>query len=435
MYHEAVDLLSRYIRIDTSVPPGNEAPAVDFLAGLFRHEGIFYKTYEAGPQRQSIRAVLRGSGKKGPVILLNHIDVVPADKSEWTVDPFGGEIRDGFVYGRGALDMKGQGILELMAFLAMKRQGIALSRDLIFLAVADEEAMGVKGVQFLLEQYPDDLKADLVINEGGFGITGIIPGKPLILISPAEKGICWLKLKSKGRSGHGSMPHEANALEILIKAVNRLLSMPSPPIVTPDTAEYFKCIAHSFDFMKPYLDDGKEETLIKVLTESGMLRVPQFSAMLKNTVSVNMLHSGSKVNVIPSQAEAEVDIRLLPGYDTHAMTERVKEALQDEHIEVIYQTGHNPNGSSKDTEHYRIMEEVMQRHFPAGIVAPLLMLGSSDSRFFREKGVPSYGFMPVILPLTDIGLIHGIDERISIDNLIRGSEIMTDLVLRLCGDP
>ncbi|MGD0276201.1 MAG: M20/M25/M40 family metallo-hydrolase, partial [Syntrophales bacterium] len=208
----------------------------------------------------------------------------------------------------------------------------------------------------------------------------------------------------------------------------------SPPIVTPNAAEYFKRIAHGFDFMKPYLDDGRDETLIKVLTESSFFSVPQFSAMLKNTISVNVLHSGAKVNVIPSQAEAEVDIRMLPGYDTHAMINLVKETLQDEDIEVIYQMGHNTNESPQDTEYYRIMEESLLYHYPDSLVAPLLMLGTSDSRYFRERGVPSYGFMPAVIPLSDIGLIHGIDEKISVDNMKKGSEIMTDLVLRLCTD-
>jgi acetylornithine deacetylase/succinyl-diaminopimelate desuccinylase-like protein len=223
MNHEAVELLSRYLQFDTTVPPGNEGPAVDFFAGLFDREGISFKTYEAEAGRASIRAVLPGSGQKGPIILLNHIDVVPADRSAWRFDPFGGEVRDGYILGRGALDMKGHGIMELLAFLAMKRRQVRLNRDLIFLATADEEALGFKGVKYLLDNHPEDFQADFVINEGGIGVTGIIPGRPLMMIATAEKGPCWLKLTRSGPSGHGSTPHGANAQEKMVQALDRLL--------------------------------------------------------------------------------------------------------------------------------------------------------------------------------------------------------------------
>ena len=216
MKHEAVELLSRYIKINTTNPPGNEHKGVAFFADILDKEGIDYKTYEASPARGSIRAVIPGTGEKGAVILLNHIDVVSARADDWRVDPFGGEIKDGFIYGRGALDMKGQAILELLAFLELKRKGLTPCRDLIFLAVADEETGGANGVQYLLNHHGKDFQADLVINEGGFGLSPVLPDRPLFMIATAEKGVCRVKLTRSGPPGHGSAPHGENALEKLV---------------------------------------------------------------------------------------------------------------------------------------------------------------------------------------------------------------------------
>ncbi len=431
--HEAVSLLSQYLCINTSNPPGNETAAAEFYTSILEQEGIEYKTYEAEPGRLSVRALLRGSGKKGAIILLNHMDVVPADPSEWSFDPFGGEIRDGFVCGRGALDMKGLGIMELMAFLAMKRGGAELDRDLIFLAVADEEALGYQGVKFLLEKHPGDFKADLVINEGGFGITSMLSTGPLVMISSGEKGPCWLTLKRSGRPGHGSMPHGDNALQRMIDALQRLTREPQPVTIIPLVSEYFRTIAPGMEILKPFAGDGKESTLIRVLKESGLAGVPQISAMVRNTISVNMLSAGVKTNVIPDSAQAEVDIRLLPGQGIEEMVALVKSALDDDAIEIDSSRATGASESPIDNEYFAIIKSVMQESFPGSIVTPFLMAGTSDSRFFRKIGVPSYGVFPALIPMEHINKIHGIDEMLSVENLIRGSEIMTGLVRRLCG--
>lgn len=431
--NEAVSLLSQYIRINTSNPPGNETAAAAFFADIFKREGIEFKTYEAGPGRVSVRAVLRGSGKRGAIILLNHMDVVPADRSEWSFDPFGGELREGCICGRGALDMKGLGIIELMAFLAMKRGGARLDRDLIFLAVADEEALGYHGVKFLLEKYPGDFKADLVINEGGFGITNMLSNGQLVMISSGEKGPCWLTLKRSGRPGHGSMPHGDNALERMIEALHRLTRERQPIRIIPLVAEYFRIISAGMDILKPFAGDGKESTLIRILEESGLAAIPQISAMVRNTISVNMISAGVKTNVIPDRASAEVDIRLLPGQDIDDMLAIVKSALADEAIEIDGSRATEASESPIDNEYFTIIKNLMQESFPGSIVAPLLMAGTSDSRFFRKMGVPAYGVFPALIPMEHVGKIHGIDEMLSVENIVRGSEIMTVLVRRLCG--
>ena len=433
MKHEAVELLSRYLKINTTNPPGNEDQGVAFFAGIFEKEGIAYKTYEASPGRGSISAVIPGTGEKGAVILLNHIDVVPARADEWSVDPFSGEIKDGFIYGRGALDMKGQGILELLAFLELSRKGLPPCRDLIFLAVADEEAGGINGVQYLLNNHGKEFRADLVINEGGFGLDNLLPDRPLFMIATAEKGVCRVKLTRSGPPGHGSAPHSQNALEKLVLGLSRLLEKENLVIVTPLIAEYFKQLASSWEFLQPYLQDGNPETLVEALTQNGMLDIPQMSAMLKNTISLNRMHAGNRVNVIPSTAEAELDIRVLPGTDPDTVIADIQEHLADENIKVEIARTSRASESSMDTEDFAIIKSVYLEHFPKALTVASLLFGASDSKFFREKGIPCYGVCPMLISLEDLGKVHGIDERISEENMIRGTEVFIDIVKKLCG--
>jgi acetylornithine deacetylase/succinyl-diaminopimelate desuccinylase-like protein len=432
MKHEAVELLSRYLKIDTTNPPGNEDRGVAFFAEILQKEGIAYETYQASPGRSSIRADIPGTGEKGAVILLNHIDVVPARSDEWSVDPFSGEVKDGFIYGRGALDMKGQGILELLAFLEFKRKGLTPCRDLIFLAVADEEAGGKNGVQFLLDNHADEFQADLVINEGGFGLNNVLPDRPLFMIATAEKGVCRVKLTRSGPPGHGSAPHGENALEKLVQGLSRLLEKENPVIITPLIAEYFKQLASSWEFLKPYLQDGNPETLVEALAQNSMLDNPHMAAMLKNTISLNLLHAGNKVNVIPSSAEADLDIRLLPGTDPDTVIADIKAHLADEDIKVESAGASRASESSMDTEDFSIIKRVHLEHFPDALAVASLLFGASDSRFFREKGIACYGVCPMLIGLEDLGKIHGIDERISEENMIKGTEVYIDIVRKLC---
>ena len=432
MEHESIELLSRYLQFDTTNPPGNEAPAAEFFAEIFKKEGIEYKTYEPEPSRISIRAALPGSGERGRVILLNHMDVVPAESKDWSFDPFGGEIRDGFIHGRGAMDMKGQGIMELVAFLAMKREGIKLRGDLVFLAVADEETLGEHGVKFLLKHYPEDFKADLVINEGGFGLRDVLPNRPALLISTAEKGLRWVKLTRTGPPGHGSTPHGRNALAELTKALSRLLAEESPVTITPIIAEYFRKMGQGWDFLNPYVEDGKTETLVSILNQSGLLAIPQVSAMLRNTISLTGMQAGTNVNVIPGTAEARLDIRLLPGQDGDSFMKVIQERLGDSEISFDLIGSTEPTESRWGTQDYALIEEVLREEFPGCVVAPSLLFAASDSRFFRHKGIPAYGICPVLVSLEDINMVHGIDEKISVENVIKGTEVYTKIVRRLC---
>jgi len=432
MSHDAVALLSQYLQIDTTNPPGNENRGVAFFARIFAKEGIAYRTYEASAGRGSIKAVIPGTGEKGAIILLNHIDVVPAKAEEWSVDPFGGEVKDGFIYGRGAMDMKSLGIMEMLAFLEVKRQGLTPCRDLVFLAVADEEAGGRQGAQYLLDQYPDDFQADLVLNEGGFGLNNVLTSRPLFMIATSEKGVCQIRLTSTGPPGHGSTPHGNNALEKLVQGLSRVLSGDNSIIVTPQIAEYFKRLGTEWDFLKPYLKDGKTATLIDALTGSGMISVPQMSAMLRNTISLNILNSGDKTNVIPSKAQAELDIRLLPGTEPDTFIAEVKKRLADESIRVELLKKSSASKSPMDTDDFATIQNAYLAHYPNALTVASLLFGSSDSRFFRSKGIPCYGVCPMLVNLEEFNRVHGIDERVSVDSMLEGIRVYTDMVKKLC---
>ncbi|MGA2367540.1 MAG: M20/M25/M40 family metallo-hydrolase [Dehalococcoidia bacterium] len=432
MTHIAVELLSDYIKLDTTNPPGNEYLGAEFFARILESHGIPIKAYQSKPSRSSIRAVIKGTGQKKPLIMLHHMDVVPANGDEWSFDPFGGEIIHGYICGRGALDTKSLGIIQLLALLEIKKRGIKLHRDLIFLATADEESGGDCGVEYLLREYPDDFQAELVLNEGGYLVKDDNSNSLIAMISPGEKGPCWLKLSRKGMPGHGSTPHSQNCLEKMTRAVNRLLNYEVPPKLTPIAAEFFKKLAQSWDMLKPYADDSREDTLLKILADNGLLSMPQISAMLRNTISLNMLKSGDRVNVIPSYAEALIDTRLLPGQDLQEWLHFIKNQLADDEIQIETMLANEGNASDMYTESYNVMEKALLEHYPAAIVAPYLMTGTTDSRFFREKNIPAYGLCPVEVPPDDLKSIHGIDEKLSIDSLIKGTEIYTDIIRRLC---
>ncbi|MBN1691861.1 MAG: M20/M25/M40 family metallo-hydrolase [Dehalococcoidia bacterium] len=427
-----IDLLCRYIRLDTSNPPGNEHLATVFFEQMLKSEGIDCKTYEAKPGRTSIRAEIKGSGRKQPVIMLHHTDVIAANHDEWSFDPFGGEIIDGYICGRGALDTKSLGIMQLLAMIDIKNQNRTPDCDLIFLATADEESGASYGVDFLLHKYPDDFKAGLLLNEGSYVQSGAVREHLAVMISPGEKGACWLRLKRKGTPGHGSTPHSQNPLEKLTSAVKRLLDSKAEISITPIVRDYFRKIALAQDFLKPYADDGKDETLLQIVRDFSLLDNPHINAMLSNTISLNSLHAGTKINVIPSYAEAEIDTRVLPGQRVDEWVNHIKDQLADEDIQIEFITRGEGNASDYNTESYRLIEKTLEKHYPGSITTPYLMLGTTDSRFFRQKGIPSYGFCPAVVPVEHLKSLHGIDEKIGVDSMLKGTEVYSDIIGKLC---
>jgi len=425
---EATGLLCRLLRIDTTNPPGNEEPAARFLADVLRRNGIddltFYDASDADSHgRLNLRAVIKGDGSARPLVLLNHTDVVPVEREGWREEPFAGAIKDGVIWGRGTLDMKGMGVLELMVMLLVKRHNIPLKRDLVFLAVADEEAGSKYGAEFLAQHHPEALEAEYVINEGGWGTTEVmgVP-RPAFNCAVSEKGPCWLRLSTEGRPGHGSVPHDNNALDRLVRALHRILEWRRDREVVPELAEYF-ARAHKAGFMSEPPTDAS----IKALAE----RNPLISAFTTNTISLTTARSGVKHNVIPATAEATIDCRLLPGADAEAFIEDVRRVIDDPdvRIEPILVSGTPP--SPIDTELMSAIDAVVRDHIEDAVILPSVSAGFTDSRVFRRNGVTAYGFIPFLLEPAEAITIHGHNERVSIDNLRLGCQMLFDLVRKI----
>ncbi|MEX0749825.1 MAG: M20/M25/M40 family metallo-hydrolase [Dehalococcoidia bacterium] len=428
---EAAQLLSDFIRIDTSNPPGREKAACDWLADIFRREGIddvaFYDASdgsEHGAERMNMTARLSGSGGKRPLVLLSHTDVVPVERQYWDFEPFSGAVVDGVIYGRGALDMKSMGIMELMAMLIIKRNGLLHSRDIVYMALADEEAGGKWGIEWVEQHHPELLDAEYVINEGGWGNAEVFgTRRPAFNASISEKGPLWLKLTAEGRPGHGSVPHPDNALERLVRALFRIREWARPVNVVPELREYFERLHRA----QVFKGDGTQQSM-EQLARDNLLA----NALLTNTISTTSMRSGMKHNVIPAIAEATIDCRLLPGTDHEAFTQQVRDAVDDGKVRVEPIFSADTPASSTDTELFALIEDVVHDHMEEALVLPSVSAGFTDSRVFRRHGVESYGFIPILLEQDEAATIHGHNERITVDNLRLGTQILFETVRRLC---
>ncbi|MBC7230571.1 MAG: M20/M25/M40 family metallo-hydrolase [Actinobacteria bacterium] len=430
---EAVSALCEYLRIDTTNPPGNESRGAEFLAGILREEGLEYSLLETAPGRSSLLARLRGTREESPLLFLNHIDVVPADPESWSFHPFSGEIADGFVWGRGALDMKGMGIMELFAFIAAARENLPLKRDLVFLAVADEEAGGYSGARALLEAYPEELAAGVVINEGGYATMDLVPGRPFFLVASAEKYGFWLHLLRRGVGGHGSMPTGRGALERMVPALARLLEDRRPLRVNPTMLAFFERLAEHWEILAPFREDGDPATLARLIEENNLTALPALNAVLRDTVSLNMLNAGVKINVIPDRAEAFLDCRLLPETEGEEFLSHIREALADPEMEVdVFMDMERAPASPHSGLFFDAIAEAVARNYPDAAVSPFMLSGLSDSRFFRARGVPCYGIIPARVGLADLARIHGVDERIAVQDVREGVRFLFDLAASLC---
>ena len=423
---EATQLLSDYIRIDTVNPPGNETRACEFLGAILEREGVEYELFDPGHNRATLVARLPGDGTRGkPLILLNHTDVVPFEEEHWSEPPLGGLIKDGMIWGRGTLDMKGMGVMELMSFLLHVRHKLPLRREIIFMAVADEEAGSEFGVEFLDREHPQLLDVAYVINEGGTGTMEVLGvERPTMNIGVAEKGPFWLKLRTTGRPGHGSVPHDDNAADRLVRALQRVQDWERPFIVVPEVREYFSQL-HDAGVLE---EEPTDEVLARLAEEH-----PRVKSVQTNSISLTSMTSGVKHNVIPAQAEATLDVRLVPGYDPEQFMEELTAVIDDEGVEIerVFESSTPP--SRLDTELYEVMTAQAKAAIEDVVVVPSVSTGFTDSRVFRRRGVPAYGFVPVLLGPDETGRAHGNDERISIENLRMGMQILHRTVRAICG--
>ena len=425
---EAVEWLQEYIRINTINPPGNETAGAEFFAEIFEAEGIEYEMAESAPGRGNIWARLEGGDEPG-IVLIHHIDVVPADERFWTVDPLSGELRDGYIYGRGALDTKTSGILHLAAFLALHRTETPLNRDVIFMATADEEAGGFFGAGWLVENRPELFEnVGFLLNEGGGGSD--VDGTVNFGLEVTQKVPYWLRLTANGEPGHGSRPLVTYASVELIEALERFRLHSFEPRIIPAVHEHLSGIADRhpepwrtrFSNMGAYVGDPG------VMVELQRYN-PGLHALTRNTCSITRFEGSNKINVVSPEVAAEIDCRLLPDQDPEVWLDEVRGVLGPD-IDVEVLMGFTPAVSSTDTDLYRTVREVTLEEFPDAGFVPQVVGGFTDSHFFRDLGITSYGYTATATPAEDAGGVHGNDERVTEENVRRGVELTLAILER-----
>jgi acetylornithine deacetylase/succinyl-diaminopimelate desuccinylase-like protein len=430
---EAAELLSAYIQINTTNPPGNETEGARFLQAVLKREGIGSEIIESRPGRGSLVTACSGSSA-AEILLLHHLDVVPAEAGRWQVDPFSGLVRAGELWGRGTLDCKGLGIMELMAFVLLKRQGLDPERRIIYAATADEEAGGTWGVPWLLEHHPEKFQTRYVINEGvGWGLrTG---RRNVYLCQVAEKASCWLKIVFEGRPGHGSIPHGENCVLHMARAMQVLGEYRFGLQCAAPVRMLLEAFAGEQEFMSAerflgILNPESSRATLEQIDDEPMREM--FAALLTNTMVPTVARAGTKTNVIPSECFCEVDARILPGTtpeELKALIERLLEDAGCRGFSVHLPGGSQASESSMDTELYRVLDQTIRGHDPRGMLLPYLSPGATDSRFFRERGVIAYG-MQFDASIESNRLIHGHDERISLKQLLFGIQLLHDTLRR-----
>ena len=429
---EAVALLSRYIQVDTTNPPGNEIKAAQFFKEIFDREGIEAQIIESQPGRGNIYARLRGNGSKKAIVMLNHMDVVAAEAKLWKEPPFSGLIKDGMIWGRGALDAKGRAISELMTLLALKRQNVALKGDVIFLGTADEEAGGAMGAGYLVEKRLELFKdVGLVLNEGG-GIRLRDDGNaPSYRVRVAEKTPLWLTLTAPGTPGHGATPGSDMAVNKLVAALNRIMQYNAPIKVVPEVQQYYADIAdQELEARRKHYRDLRtslqDPAFAAEFTKNG-----QNNASVRNTIAVTGIRGSDNVNVIPAFATAQLDVRLLPGEDPQAFIADLRKVLADESIKIEIILSLPLAMSLPHPEAMKVIAEMAKAVDGGAPVISTFGNAFTDCHFFREKGIPCLGFIPLRSTPSEEGMTHGIDERLSVDKLKSGIRAMYDLVSKL----
>lgn len=434
---ESIELFKELLRIETVNPPGNERPAADRLAALFAAEGIEHEVVESEPGRASVIARLRGSGKAGALLLNGHLDVVPVDRAQWTHDPFGAVEEDGCIWGRGAIDMKNMVTMSAMTLVLLKRTRASLGRDVIFAGVADEEAGSTKGSLWLVENRPELVRAEYVLNEVG-GHTLHFGARRYYPIQVAEKGICWFRMTARGEPGHGSMPRRDSAVVKLGRAIERLGTARLPHHTTPVVEGFLRALASGAPFPQDkllplMLEPRLAGALLDLLGRKNPDQARGIDAMLRNTASPTVLAGGQKVNVIPSSASVQVDGRLLPGHSVAQFLAEVRQVVGDE-VELDVMLGHAATTFPSDTPLYSAIRGALARHDPEGVPVPYMIPGFTDSFAYARLGAVCYGFSPVRLgsELNFTRMYHGHDERIPRDGFAWGQRVLYELVRDFC---
>lgn len=428
----AAEILQRLLRFDTTNPPGNERECVEWVASLLEERGIEHSLFGARAERPNLVGRVHGAGDRAPLILQGHVDVVTTAGQTWQQPPFAGVAAEGFIWGRGALDMKNGVAMMLAAFLRAHEERERLPGDLILCVLADEEAGGVEGAAWLVENHPD-LFAGVryTIGEGG-GYSFDIGGRRFYPVMVGEKRGCQLQLTFRGPGGHGSIPSRGNAMARLGAALTALDGSRLPAHVTPIVDRMLKEVAAALDgnlagLFTRMRDEGRADEALDVMGPQGR----SLDAILHNTVNATIVAGGLKVNVIPSEVTLQLDGRLLPGFGPEDMLREVREVIGgDVEIEV---TRLGPAQGEADFSRYDVLSEILREMDPEGVPVPYLLSGGTDGRHFAPLGISTYGFLPVRLPsgFDWTATIHAADERIPAAALEPGSEAIFQALLRM----
>ena len=394
------EILLRYrglVQIDSSNPPGNETHVVDHLKRVFDAEGIPSQIFALEPDRANLVARLKGNGSKRPILVMAHTDVVGVQREKWPVDPFGAVRKDGYVWGRGTIDDKDKLAANLMLMLMLKRSGAKLDRDVIFLAESGEEGTTKPGIEFMVNQHFDQIDAEFCLTEGGHAT--IDNGRVVAIeVSTTEKLPRRIRLVVNGTSGHGSVPRTDNALVHLSQAVAKVGTWETPLRLNDTTRTYFERLA---GISSPAIaaryngltDSSRTAAIQRYLAENE----PSHYSMLRTSVVPTILKAGFRMNVIPSEAEATIDVRMAPGEDPDAFLEQMRRVIGDPAVKIERLTdGERPPTvpSRLDTEMFRALEAVSKRMYPGSVTLPTMLTGATDMAFLRAKGIQSYGIGP-----------------------------------------
>lgn len=426
---ETAGRLSEYLRINTTNPPGNELATARWLKDVLAREGIegqILDTAELGRGRANFYARLRGTGSKKAIALVHHMDVVPVSREHWTEDPFGGVVKNGYVWGRGALDMKGHGIIQLMAMIALKRAGVPLSRDVVFIANADEEIGGL-GSEVFVRRHPD-LIADVeyLVTEGAD--TRVENGRVRWFgIDVGEKRAYWQKLVIPGKASHGSVPTGDNPVPRLARAIARISAWQTPVRVMPAVARFFKAQGQDETGEHRRWMEDVSAALRSKRGRTWILSEPERNALLRTTISPTVLVGSNKTNIIPAEASAELDIRLLPDEDTTAFRRELLRIIADSGAKLLPVGELAPRFDAPlDTELFHAIETVAGRMLPGVPVASPISAGASDRPYYAAAGIVCYGLDPYLVELEENRRgVHGNDERILVKNLEFGLQLYT----------
>lgn len=433
----AFRLCQELLRIDTTNPPGNELPAAELLADELLQAGLEPAVLESAPGRGNVVARLRGTNAKPPLLLTAHLDVVEADPAHWDHPPFGGQVHDGCLWGRGAIDMKNMAAMSVAIITRLAREGVKPERDLLFAGVADEEAGCRYGSMWLCDHHPDLVRSEFAIGEGG-GFNIVVAGKTFFTVQVAEKGVCWVRARAVGEPGHGSMPRRDSAVVKLSEAVARLGKHGLPRHASAPVEQFVGALAENFPApLRPVIrmlgSPQASPAILRAIPDPSVRRA--FRALLGNTASPTVLRAGGKTNVIPGAAEAEIDGRVLPGQSEESFMRELRAVLGD-HIDLEVLHSLPPVVTEpKESSLYSIIDEVMAERAPNAPVVPFVLQGFTDAKAFTSIGAKWYGFAPVRLPptLRFADMFHGHNERIPVEGLAWGTNTLMQVVRRCIG--